>query len=80
MQEHDPLIIFLKVAIYKVFDTILSTFFYQYSLFIPKIVIIKAGLESMLPGIFFLCDRNLMSFGDILLRVCFKNDKNNDKL
>ena len=33
----------------------------------------------MLPGNF-LCDRNLVSFGDVLLRFCLKNDKNNDKL
>ena len=28
----------------------------------------------------FLCDRNLVSSGHVLLRFCFKNDKNNDKL
>ena len=37
------------------------------------------GFESMLPGIF-LCARNLVSFGDVLLRFCLKNYKNNDKL
>ena len=46
-------------------------------------MIIKAtrllgGFESMFPGIF-LCARNLVSFEDILLRFCLKNDKNNDK-
>ena len=35
--------------------------------------------EHMLPGNF-LYDRNLVSFGDVLLRFCLKNDKNNDKL
>ena len=44
-------------------------FFYEYSLFIQEIVIIKAtqllgGFESMLSGNFF----------------CLKNDTNNDKL
>ena len=29
---------------------------------------------------FFLCDRNLVSSGHVLLRFCLKNDKNNDKL
>ena len=33
----------------------------------------------MLPGKF-LCDRNLVSFGAVLLLCCLKNDKNNDKL
>ena len=28
----------------------------------------------------FLCDRNLVSSGHVLLRFCLKNDKNNDKL
>ena len=28
LQEHDPLIIFLKGAIYNVFDTILSSIFF----------------------------------------------------
>ena len=28
----------------------------------------------------FLCDRNLVSSGHILLRFCLKNEKNNDKL
>ena len=57
-------------------------FFYQYSFFIQEIVIIKATplFESMLPGILFSCDRNLVSFGDVLLRFCLKNDQNNDKL
>ena len=32
------------------------------------------------PRKFFLCDRNLVSSGHILLRFCLKNDKNNDKL
>ena len=29
---------------------------------------------------FFLCDRNLVSFEDVLLQFCLKNDKDNDKL
>ena len=42
------------------------------------IIIIKATrllerFESMLPGIF-LCDRNLVSFGDVLLLSCLKNN------
>ena len=46
-------------------------------------MIIKAkrllgGFDSMLPRNFF--DRNLVSFGDVLLRFCLKNDKLNDKL
>ena len=28
----------------------------------------------------FLCDRNLVSSGHVLLRFCLKNDKNNGKL
>ena len=28
----------------------------------------------------FLCDRNLVSSGHVLLRFCLKNDKNNNKL
>ena len=32
------------------------------------------------PRKYFLCDCNLVSFGDVLLRFCLKNDKNNDKL
>ena len=32
----------------------------------------------MLPGNFVMCDRNLVSFGDVLLRLSLKNDKNND--
>ena len=28
----------------------------------------------------FVCDRNLVSSGHVLLRFCLKNDKNNDKL
>ena len=28
----------------------------------------------------FLCDRNLVSSGHVLLRFCLKNDKNSDKL
>ena len=32
------------------------------------------------PRNFFLCNDNLVSFGDVLLRFCLTNDKNNDKL
>ena len=32
------------------------------------------------PRKFFLCDRNLVSSGHVLLRFCLKNDKTNDKL
>ena len=32
------------------------------------------------PRNFFLCDRNLVSSGHVLLRICLKNDKNSDKL
>ena len=32
------------------------------------------------PRKFFLCDRNLVNFGDVLLRFYLTNDKNNDKL
>ena len=39
----------------------------------------KEGLRACSPGIF-LCDRNLVSSGHVLLRFCLKNDKNNDKL
>ena len=40
---------------------------------------LQGGFESMLPGNF-LCDRNLVSSGHVLLRFCLKNDKHNDKL
>ena len=46
---------------------------------ITKATQLLGGFKSMLPR-FFLCDRNLVSFGDVLLRFCLKNDKNNDKL
>ena len=39
----------------------------------------KEGSKACSPEIF-LCDRNLVSFGHVLLRFCLKNDKNNDKL
>ena len=39
----------------------------------------KEGSRACSPE-FFLCDRNLVSSGHVLLRFCFKNDKNNDKL
>ena len=39
----------------------------------------KEGSRACSPEMF-LCDRNLVSSGQILLRFCFKNDKNNDKL
>ena len=37
------------------------------------------GSRAFSPEIF-LCDRNLVSSGHVLLRFCLKNDKNNDKL
>ena len=37
------------------------------------------GFERMLPGNF-LGDRNLVSFGDVLLGFCLENDKSKDKL
>ena len=40
---------------------------------------LQGGFKSMLPEIF-LCDRNLVSSGHVLLRFCLKNEKNNDKL
>ena len=39
----------------------------------------KEGSRACSPGIF-LCDRNLVSSGHVLLRFCLKNDKNSDKL
>ena len=39
----------------------------------------KEGSRACFPEIF-LCDRNLVSFGHVLLRFCLKNDKNSDKL
>ena len=39
----------------------------------------KEGSRACSPAIF-LCDRNLVSSGHVLLRFCLKNDKNNDKL
>ena len=39
----------------------------------------KEGSRAFSPEIF-LCDRNLVSSGHVLLRFCLKNDKNNDKL
>ena len=39
----------------------------------------KEGSRAFSPKIF-LCDRNLMSSGHVLLRFCLKKDKNNDKL
>ena len=40
----------------------------------------KEGSKAcMLPGNF-LCDRDLVSSGHVLLRFCLKNDKNSDKL
>ena len=39
----------------------------------------KEGSRACSPEIF-LCDRNLVSSGHVLLRFCLKNDKNNDKL
>ena len=39
----------------------------------------KEGSRACSPEIF-LCDRNLVSSGHVLLRFCLKNDKHNDKL
>ena len=39
----------------------------------------KEGSRAYSPEMF-LCGRNLVSSGHVLLRFCFKNDKNNDKL
>ena len=39
----------------------------------------KEGSRACSPEIF-LCDRNLVSSGHVLLRFCLKNGKNNDKL
>ena len=39
----------------------------------------KEGSRACSPEIY-LCDRNLVSSGHVLLRFCLKNDKNNDKL
>ena len=39
----------------------------------------KDGSRACSPEIF-LCDRNLVSSGHVLLRFCLKNEKNNDKL
>ena len=39
----------------------------------------KEGSTACSPEIF-LCDRNFVSSGHVLLRFCLKNDKNNDKL
>ena len=39
----------------------------------------KQGSRACSPE-YFLCDRNLVSSGHVLLRFCLKNDKNNDKL
>ena len=39
----------------------------------------KEGSRAFSPE-FFLCDRNLVSSGHVVLRFCLKNDKNNDKL
>ena len=39
----------------------------------------KEGSRACSPEIF-LCDRNLVSSGHVLLRFCPKNEKNNDKL
>ena len=39
----------------------------------------KEGSRACSPYIF-LCDRNLVSSGHVLLRFCLKNEKNNDKL
>ena len=39
----------------------------------------KEGSKACSPEIF-LCDRNLVSSGHVLLRFCLKNEKNNDKL
>ena len=39
----------------------------------------KEGSRACFPE-FILCDRNLVSFGQVLLGFCLKNDKNNDNL
>ena len=39
----------------------------------------KEGSRACSPEIF-LCDCNLVSSGHVLLRLCLKNGKNNDKL
>ena len=39
----------------------------------------KEGSRACSPELF-LCDRNLVNSGHVLLRFCLKNDKNNDKL
>ena len=41
---------------------------------------IASRVREHAPPNFFLCDRNLVSSGYVLLRFCLKNDKNNDKL
>ena len=84
IQEHDPLIIFLNGAIYDVFGTISRELFLLIFIFIQEIKIIKVtqllgGFENILPKIF-VRDCNLVSFEDVSLRFCLKNDRNNDKL
>ena len=45
----------------------------------PPMIARIRGFESMLPE-FFLCDRNLVGTGHVLLRFCLKNDENSSKL
>ena len=47
--------------------------------FLRAPMIVRRIREHAPPEIF-LCDRNLVSSGQVLLRFCLKNDKNNDKL
>ena len=47
--------------------------------FLPTPMIARRVREHAPPQIF-LCDRNLVSSGHVLLRFCLKNEKNNDKL
>ena len=50
---------------------------------LPKFLwvpMIARRVREHAPRNFFLCDRNLVSSGHVLLRFCLKNDKNNDKL
>ena len=65
---HCPVIIFLKNAIYNVFDTIsplIFTFYTRNSDYLSHVNL--KGSRACSPEIF-LCDGNLVSFGDVLLR------------
>ena len=83
--------VFLILGAFSPCGGLFATFYFMVEAFFvpappPRPTKISAGAHDYKEGSrecsreFFLCDRNLVSSGHVLLRFCLKNDKNNDKL